>query len=175
MTDRPITWDNILGFVTALKLEDPDALSQLRAMISDIDFIDTLGLSLSDSPAVRYSLVEAVPAAVVTELQSEKVNFENFHDFRFWLRHLADHIAMQKLKAINVQAQVKGVFDQLSFKKAMTAIEPAIFLSFSSELSQRQIVGTLEAVADYYRACGGAGLQVDLDRIEVLQPEPAVV
>ena len=44
-------------------------------------------------------------------------------------------------------------------------------ITFDSALSPHQVTQTLEALADYYRACGGAGLQVDFDVEEVLISE----
>ncbi len=37
---------------------------------------------------------------------------------------------------------------------------------FASNLTEDQFRGALRAVADYYRACGGAGLKVEFDTIE---------
>ena len=45
-------------------------------------------------------------------------------------------------------------------------------ISFVPELSAAQIKATLQALADYYRACGGVGLKVDFELEEVLRPEP---
>jgi hypothetical protein len=40
-------------------------------------------------------------------------------------------------------------------------------ISFASDLTDNQLEGALLAVANYYRACGGAGLKVEFNSIEV--------
>lgn len=38
---------------------------------------------------------------------------------------------------------------------------------FAPELSAEQIKGTLQALADHYRACGGVGFEIDFEVEEV--------
>ena len=44
-------------------------------------------------------------------------------------------------------------------------------ITFDPELSPEQIKGTLIALAEYYRQCGGVGLEVDFELEEVLASE----
>jgi len=44
-------------------------------------------------------------------------------------------------------------------------------VAFSAELTPEQVRATLEALADYYRACGGAGFQIDFE-LESVVIEP---
>ncbi len=39
--------------------------------------------------------------------------------------------------------------------------DPSFEISFDPSLTDDQIVETLSALADYYRACGGVGFEVD--------------
>lgn len=50
-------------------------------------------------------------------------------------------------------------------------------LAFSPRLTEEQVKATLFAIADYFRACGGVGLQAefDLEDIAVKEPEGALV
>ena len=48
-------------------------------------------------------------------------------------------------------------------------------ITFAPELSPNQIKMSLEALAGYYRRCGGVGLQIDFEVEEVLQLEPVHV
>jgi hypothetical protein len=48
-------------------------------------------------------------------------------------------------------------------------------IAFDSQLSPQQVKGTLTALADYYRAVGGVGLQVDFELEDVLIIEPEYV
>jgi hypothetical protein len=46
---------------------------------------------------------------------------------------------------------------------------------FAPDLSAYQVKATLAALADYYRACGGIGLQMDFEVADVMVEEPADV
>jgi hypothetical protein len=48
-------------------------------------------------------------------------------------------------------------------------------ISFDPDLSSDQVQGALRAMADYYRACGGIGLELGLESIEVATPEQILV
>lgn len=48
-------------------------------------------------------------------------------------------------------------------------------ICFSPDLTGDQIKSCLESLADYYRACGGAGFQSDFELADVLMGEPANV
>jgi hypothetical protein len=48
-------------------------------------------------------------------------------------------------------------------------------VTFSPELSKEQIVIALNALADYYRACGGAGLKIDFEIASVAVETPDLV
>ena len=48
-------------------------------------------------------------------------------------------------------------------------------LTFSKALTKAQIRASLDALADYFRACGGVGLRVEFDSKDVLVSEPGNV
>ena len=50
-----------------------------------------------------------------------------------------------------------------------------ISITFDPNLSAEQVKTTLQALADYYRACGGLGFQIDLEFEEILTKEPVYV
>ena len=55
-------------------------------------------------------------------------------------------------------------------------IPPEMFnMVFAPDLSAHQVKATLAALADYYRACGGVGLQMDFEVEDVMVEEPADV
>jgi hypothetical protein len=45
-------------------------------------------------------------------------------------------------------------------------------VKFSPDLTRHQVVACLQALADYYRACGGVGFDTDFEEAEVLVGEP---
>jgi hypothetical protein len=58
--------------------------------------------------------------------------------------------------------------------QARTAPE-AFEIVFAPQLTEEQVAASLEALADYYRACGGAGLQPDIELADVLVEVPSDV
>ena len=47
-----------------------------------------------------------------------------------------------------------------------------ISIAFDPSFSPDEVKGILTALADYYRACGGAGLELDFDLQEAFVREP---
>jgi hypothetical protein len=45
-------------------------------------------------------------------------------------------------------------------------------ITFSPDLTPHQIRATLEALADYYRVCGGVGFEIDFETETVFVGEP---
>jgi hypothetical protein len=52
---------------------------------------------------------------------------------------------------------------------------PELTIAFSAELSPAQINGTLKVLAEYYRACGGIGFEIEFEVEEAYLPELAHV
>lgn len=48
-------------------------------------------------------------------------------------------------------------------------------IKFAPECSAQQVQATLTALAEYYRACGGVGFQIDFEMEEVLVRQPVYV
>jgi hypothetical protein len=48
-------------------------------------------------------------------------------------------------------------------------------IAFAPELSAEQIKTALDALADYYRTCGGVGFKIDFELQSVLVGEPEYV
>ena len=46
-------------------------------------------------------------------------------------------------------------------ERAASMVKPEVKISFGADLSDAQVSGALQALADYYRACGGAGLELE--------------
>ena len=55
---------------------------------------------------------------------------------------------------------------------ANATMPEAFEIKFSPDLTPEQVATCLTILADYYRACGGAGFQPDFDLAEVLIAEP---
>ena len=53
--------------------------------------------------------------------------------------------------------------------------KPDFSIRFDPELSAEQIKAALTALADYYRACGGVGLEVEFEMEEAFVREPETV
>jgi hypothetical protein len=51
----------------------------------------------------------------------------------------------------------------------------AFQIAFAPQLSEAQVAASLEALADYYRACGGVGLESDIELVDVLVEAPVDV
>jgi hypothetical protein len=45
-------------------------------------------------------------------------------------------------------------------------------ITFGPELTPQQITATLAALADYYRSCGGVGLQIDFEALQLMVGDP---
>jgi transcriptional regulator with XRE-family HTH domain len=52
---------------------------------------------------------------------------------------------------------------------------PGFTINFSPDLTPQQIRLTLQALAEYYRACGGIGFQIDFELEQILVREPVYV
>jgi hypothetical protein len=52
---------------------------------------------------------------------------------------------------------------------------PDFSITFDPTLSSERIKATLEALAEYYRACGGVGLDIEFELEEILIREPVGV
>jgi len=85
-----------------------------------------------------------------------------------WLAHGTDVLASfdhpEQLHALVVRA--------LTSWMANKSIPDTFQLTFSPSLTEEQVKACLFALADYYRACGGVGLQADFDLQEILVREP---
>jgi hypothetical protein len=55
---------------------------------------------------------------------------------------------------------------------ANSSVPEAFEIRFSPDLTPEQVTACLTILANYYRACGGAGFQPDFDLTEVLVAEP---
>ncbi len=55
------------------------------------------------------------------------------------------------------------------------AAPEAFEIVFAPQLTREQVAASLEALANYYRACGGAGLQADIELADVLVEAPSDV
>ena len=77
---------------------------------------------------------------------------------------MAEHEDQLKPSASSEPTSVRGSADPSSFT-----------IGFSPELSVEQIIGSLRALADYYRACGGAGLTIEFEEAPVSVPERSLV
>jgi hypothetical protein len=53
--------------------------------------------------------------------------------------------------------------------------QEAFQITFAPQLTKEQVAASLEALADYYRACGGAGLEPDIELVDVLVEAPVDV
>ncbi|SRR5579862_208626 len=81
----------------------------------------------------------------------------------------------QDVALLGQAAMLIAVVDLLKNRR-LTLPETADFnIKFDSRLSAQQVRSTLEALADYYRACGGAGFAIDFEMQEVLVEELARV
>jgi len=76
-----------------------------------------------------------------------------------------------------MQDTIVGMFDSRAelrdeLQKALLNIAqerfgPTFNITFDPELSEEQVRAAFAALSDYYRACGGVGLQVDFEREQV--------
>lgn len=58
---------------------------------------------------------------------------------------------------------------------ASKEINSDLSITFDPNLSAKQVKATLQALADYYRACGGLGFQIDFEFEQILTREPEYV
>ena len=63
----------------------------------------------------------------------------------------------------------------LWYKTSVSDVPDTFEITFAPDLTPEQVGRCLTILADYYRACGGAGLETDFDVAEVLVEEPVNV
>jgi hypothetical protein len=75
----------------------------------------------------------------------------------------------------DLDAQLCSFPDDAPAPSEVTAVSYDFGVVFSRDLTPAQVGETLVALADFYRACGGVGLQVELGLEEVDVTEPICV
>ena len=84
-----------------------------------------------------------------------------------WIRHIGDFRQWK-----NYDSYQKA-FERLL--RDLKADNNQFTITFAPRLSKEQVRGSLEALAEYYRACGGVGFRVELEIADVLIQEPVDV
>jgi len=80
------------------------------------------------------------------------------------------------LRLRSVREELKPIQpEKAQFKRVERSVSPDFTLTFASDLTPDQINSTLHALADYYRACGGVGFEIDFQLQDILVGEPASV
>ena len=85
---------------------------------------------------------------------------------------LEDHLNFEPLEIDKDLEEAAGRVERevtLAFEEAERALQPTDDLTvyFHPDLSQEQIEKSFAAMADYYRACGGTGLRVEIEEQDV--------
>jgi hypothetical protein len=76
----------------------------------------------------------------------------------------------------NLAAQVEATLRRWQNLTLQARAAPEAFeIVFAPQLTKEQVAASLEALANYYRACGGAGLQADIELADVLVEAPSDV
>jgi TIR domain len=79
-------------------------------------------------------------------------------------------------KAMGATVTPSATTTKLDIQSQHYGVSSADFcISFDPDLSPEQIRSTLQALADYYRACGGVGFEIDFELEEARVPELANV
>jgi hypothetical protein len=58
------------------------------------------------------------------------------------------------------------------FDRAAKSAANDFSISFHPELSAQQVQIALQALADFYRSCGGVGFKIDFELLDVLVGDP---
>ncbi len=128
-------------------------------------------LELNEAVRLKRPILIFIMAADLSDLNDEAVlaayKAEHLKAFpeRLWLfRSLEDFSA----RAMEAAAALRRFLDD-------RPIPNNFEITFSPDLTAEQVKGCLKTLAEYYRACGGAGLESDFELAEVLVGEPAGV
>jgi uncharacterized protein YjbI with pentapeptide repeats len=73
----------------------------------------------------------------------------------------ADEREVRKEEEPITQTALKTIHDSLALSSS--GLTADFTVTFDSELSQEQVTSLLEGLANYYRACGGTGFQIDFE------------
>lgn len=76
----------------------------------------------------------------------------------------------------HLAAQVEATLHNWQNLTVQVRTAPEAFdIVFAPQLTKEQVAASLKALADYYCACGGAGLQADIELADVLVEAPSDV
>ena len=158
--------------IEAVKLDDPKADDALWNYLY-FTALKTFRWTVERFGIDSYAILGEVVNRARNRIRDESFD-PNEKSFLPWVLELARNTAIEYYR------QTRGQDDPRSAPASLTEFEKALresdfTLFFSSDLSNDQVKGTLEAVADYYRACGGVGFEVDFDSIEITDRLASVV
>jgi hypothetical protein len=88
------------------------------------------------------------------------------------LRLFAKHLEKERLVAHFNSVEDLGSHLTESLLKLKDQFTPDFEIAFDPELSDQEVKAAFEALADYYRACGGVGLAVEFEHEEAVVREP---
>ena len=158
--------------IESIKTDAPRAFDQLYDYLSKVVFKKPpqkgvlLGVDLDD--LINETSIRALE---VIKRGAFNPQLGTLHP---WLQRIATNLAIDHYRMATNPAE-RRISSRWAEDLESLLGEPEIEISFASDLTEQQIKSTLEAVADYYRACGGIGFEVKFDTIEIAVREPSVV
>ncbi len=116
--------------------------------------------------------------ALVANIQRERpvIHFNSPHELT---AQILSVLGSSRIKDLPPEARADAMrsatAEFIGSTQPARALSESFDITFAPNLSADQIQTTLAALADYFRACGGVGLQMDFDLADVLVEEPANV
>lgn len=148
--------------ITAVKLNEPTADDAL------LSYLHFTVLKTFTRTLERFGIESDGILTEVFSRTRDRIQGQNFDadeaGLLAWVLSLARSLAIERFRESRKQDDPNNEQAVAEFEKALG--ESDFTLSFSATLSQEQVNRTLEAVADYYRSCGGVGFEIDFEAIE---------
>ena len=140
-----------------MALENPEVQAKLLALTGDTD------------PVVRLTAAQALSAWAAGNPEVQATLFELLRDTDPDVRQFAANV-LQNVALENPEAKLLELAHGAN--PSLGPQDSDFTITFAPSLSTDQIHTALNALADYYRACGGLGLRIEFELGEVLLGAP---
>jgi transcriptional regulator with XRE-family HTH domain len=138
-------------------------------------FREKAGITMRDVERLSAEIADrqqneefSIPSSRLSDIETKGVLPNIYRIYTLAAIYKIDILDLLKLYGVDAQ--------QADSDRALLGLsDPDFEVTFSPDLTLGQITTTLEALAGYYRACGGLGFQIDFEFEELLVAEPTHV
>jgi RNA polymerase sigma-70 factor (ECF subfamily) len=103
--------------------------------------------------------------------------FRGDQSFSAWIARIAQNLAIDHLRRTKAGLNLPMATEPAGTlaASATEGVPKEALVIFDGRLSEQQVKAVLESLADYYRSCGGIGIEVEFDGVEVAVRESILV